>query len=483
MIEKYKLSVIILFLISAVFTQAQITGSSGLTDPVSAALGNTYVTRPDGIYSLGKNPANIAYYKENAEFYLVLPIPEVSVSAGTDFMNLEEFNYFFGSNEKDDKGESVSKYLTPVDVSRFKALFDSGNEIDANLRVNILSVVLNIAPRVGVFGFSVSDRASAKTTVPKDMIDLMDGNELGKTYSLNDLEMNAWYLREYSLSFAKDITEFVPGFKSFTVGTSLKLIHGFVYAGVENIESDFSITDNLEFNAKGNLKVQSAFSPDFGVKYDFEEGDKESTVNGPFPEPAGKGFGIDLGATAKMFDFWTFGLSITDIGSVNWNKGAANYTTNTQFTIDGITGDNEYNDYVDSLFNTLEPEGDYAGEFSTSLPTALHFGALLELDRFLDGHFPGRMDLYAEYHQGLNNALLNSLTPRFAVGADWGPSDWFAFRSGLSFGGRDGFNWSAGFGFDTGLLKIDLATNHLHSWLNGNSAKRLSVILGSRWNL
>jgi len=480
MIKKYLYSSIILsFIFGAI--NAQYIGSSGLSDPVSVSLGNTYTARPDGIYSIGKNPANLAFL-ENSEMYCPLPIPEISVSAGTDFMNIDEFNYFFGGDGQNQNGETIGRYLTPKDVTRFKDLFENGNNVNGDISIRYLAFTLKLAPSIGVFGFSISDRVSVNASVPRDLVELMDGNEIGKEYSLSDLRLNSWYVRDYTLSYGRDLSSLMPDyFNSFSAGISLKLLHGFSYSRIESSGSSFQVTDDARMNFVGDLSVRSAFSPDFGVKYDFEEEEKKSAVSGPFHTPAGTGFGLDLGVTAKMFDYFTFAISVTDIGSIKWDKETANYISDTKFTLDGFFGKDNYSDIVDSALKTLEPKGEYAKEFSSDLPTALHIGAAFSLDKFLAVNFPGTMDIYADYHQGFNEMPLNSLTPRFALGVDWKPAKWFAFRNGISAGGIEGFNWSAGIGFDTGALRIDFATQHFHSWLNGNSAKRVSLLVGSRW--
>ena len=64
------------------------------------------------------------------------------------------------------------------------------------------------------------------------------------------------------------------------------------------------------------------------------------------------------------------------------------------------------------------------------------------------------------------------------MGFEWKLLNWFPLRSGISLGGRDKFNWGLGFGFDFGLIEMNMATSDMNSIVNGNGAKRIGVSLG-----
>ena len=50
-----------------------------------------------GIYSLGINPANLSIMDEGSvEFSTLIPFPYVSVHSGTDFLSMNQLNYYFG---------------------------------------------------------------------------------------------------------------------------------------------------------------------------------------------------------------------------------------------------------------------------------------------------------------------------------------------------------------------------------------------------
>jgi hypothetical protein len=121
--------------------------------------------------------------------------------------------------------------------------------------------------------------------------------------------------------------------------------------------------------------------------------------------------------------------------------------------------------------------------FSTSLPTALRMGAAFQLDKYLDGNFPGTMLIGFDYNQGFNDQPGNSTVPRFSIGAEWKPMDWIPFiRTGFSFGGVDMFGWAFGIGINAGILKLDFATRDFHYLFMPNQAKRISLAFDSKWD-
>jgi hypothetical protein len=303
------------------------------------------------------------------------------------------------------------------------------------------------------------------------------GNEVGKTYEFNDLALTASYTRNFNLSYARDITEYVPDFfRKVTAGINLKLVQGYGYATIGHFNASLLTQNDHSIVLNSDSQINLAVSPDYGIEWDFDSTGTPVQNIGAFPSPAGSGFGFDIGFAAELDDIWSFGFALTDIGTITWDGENVNYTSKGSFTLSKPDSTQ-----LDSLSNQLKGNGAFGNSFSTSLPGALRLGASFRLDKFLDGAFPGEMLVVADLNQGFNNEPGNSTTPRFSLGFEWRPAGWFPIRSGWSFGGADGFNWGFGFGFDTGFLDIDLATSDLQSLIGGNSAKKVGIALASRW--
>jgi hypothetical protein len=476
-----KIYLILLFVVTFMVSAFAQFGSIGAADAKSMGMAKTYLSTSRGIYSAGINPANLVYSKDDhIEFSVVLPLPILSMSTGSDFLTIKEFNYFFGGEN------GKSRILSASDKERFSDLFKDGGFIFSNVAVNLLGIHYKYNDEIGSFAFTINDFAGNKINLPRALVDVaLGGNQLNRTYTLEDTELKGWWVRNYALSYGRELNEIKPDFlDKLAAGVSFKMVHGYYYVGTEYVNSFFKTTDGNVIEGKSDYLGYAAFSPDFAVTYKFQEGagTGASKRYGPFPTPAGTGFGFDLGFAANYDKFWQFSMAITDIGGINWNKNVAKLTKNASFSIDDITNSDKRKELEETLLE-FDNDGEMVSSYKTSLPTAFRMGAsyLMTEDEY---GVPGNLMLAAEYNQGFNEMPGNSKTPRFSVGADWKPMDWVPFiRTGFSFGGADGFNWAFGLGFDAKIVEFHLATSDMHSLVAPNSAKQISVAFGSRWKI
>lgn len=472
---------IIIYLLLTVSLLAQASGSVGTSDARSVGMAKSYTAASRGVFSIGYNPANLMFSDDNHfEMTTVLPFPNLKIRTGTDFITIEDYNYFFGGVERSD-GTVDGRALTDSDKDRLKSLFEDGGFVVADFSTSVLTASYKASNSIGAFAFGIHDVAAFKVNFPEEFIHLaLDGNTAGKIYNFNDAEMKGWWLRNYSLSYARDLNE-IPQkiFKKLSAGITLKYVQGFSYAGIDHVKSTFETGTGNEIITRGDFLAYAAFSPDLNVKYDFDSTDTDEEGSfSPFPSPAGTGFGFDLGFAAQLDDKWSFGLSLTDIGSITWDKNVARYSSDQAFYLTDITDD----DVLDSVKNSFVGEGEYISEISTALPAALRFGAALQIDKYFDGGFPGQMLLAFDFNQGFNNQPRNSKKPRFSLGMEWKPMDWIPYiRTGISVGGKDAFGWAFGIGIDAGVLEFNFASPDFHYFLMANNAKRVALSLDTRW--
>ncbi len=469
-------NILLLVLLTTGISNAQ-SGVS-FTDSRAAAMSSYLTASSNGVFSIGKNPANLALQSDhNFEIATVFPLPNINLFVGNDFMTVNDFNYFF-SGEKNAVGETVGKFLNTSDKQKFKDLFSNGTGITSNISTILFGFSVYVSPKIGAFGISMSDKFAAQADVPQDLISLLlDGNTVERQYDLNGFDVKSWYLREYSLSYARELTKYFHNtFKNITAGISFKLIHGFGYLNL--IKSDTKVTTRQDYSIeiRSNNLINSAFSPSFGVVYDFEDTTKSSSV-GLFNKPAGTGLGLDFGVSGKVNDIWSFGVSITDVGSIKWNKDVAQYTASGNYTLSDITDKS----LGDSLSSAFSGDGKFVDEISSSLPTALHFGVGFQLDKFLKGNFPGNMLIVVGVDQGFNNMPSNSTKTRVSLGVEWVPLSWLPIRTGVSLGGRENFHWGLGFGLDAGLVEFNFAASDFQSIILANNARKIGLSLGARW--
>ncbi|MCW8850811.1 MAG: DUF5723 family protein, partial [Melioribacteraceae bacterium] len=291
-----------IFLFSAI-SFGQGFGSSGDLDARNIALGGTNATSARGVYAIGVNPANLVIEQNHKiEISSLLPLPTINVSAGNDFITLNDYQYFF-SGVEGENGEISGKYLNNNEKNKFLNLFDQGSMINSNFGTNLLSFSVYPSKEIGAFGFAIHDWTSAQVNLPKQVFELLlYGNEPNKVFDLDDLDVKAWYLRNYSLTYSKDLSSFFPdAFRFVSAGLTVKMVQGLFYAGVDKMSTTLETQNDYNILVNGNSRMLVATSPSFGVVYDFEDKEIERENNiGLFNDPAGSGFGFDFGLYAEL---------------------------------------------------------------------------------------------------------------------------------------------------------------------------------------
>jgi len=469
-----KLFFYVAFLVSFCGTIFGQFGSSGSTNPVSTGMGNTGNASSTGIYSIGINPANLMQSEDkHFEFNSIFPLPEIRVQAGTSFFTFKDLNYYFGGVDGN------ARYLTEKDKQDFKDLFKGGGSIFFDFGYNLLTASYKVSPEIGSFAFSIRDAGGIDMVIPEAIPDLLfTGSVLNKDYVFNQSKLQSSFMRYYSLSYAREFKEFQQTFfDKIAAGFTVKLVHGYYYSGADRFETNLKLSDRAEITGKADMVLHSAFSDNFGVKYDFDSTKNLKGSPSLFPSPAGTGLGFDIGFSALYKSNMLFSIAITDIGTVKWDKNAAEYVASANIDFNDLTDSKQ----LDSLSDQLKGKGRYISSFTSKLPTALRLGFAYFLDE-QENPIPGRLKVNADFNQGFNNSPGNSVIGRFSFGAEWKPMDWVPYiRTGFSFGGINKFGWAFGLGFNTKVLQIDIATSDMGAAFNPNTSKTVSFSCGARW--
>lgn len=451
-------------------------GSIGITDARSVGMAKTYNAVSDGVYSLGINPANLSLMNQGSiEVSSIFPLPTISARGGTNFLSIEEINYYFGGVS----GES--RVLSEEDKTNLDKLFENGGSLFTNINLNWVSFSFKPSEEFGAFGISVTDFFGGKLHFPEAIADLfINGTTDGKVYDMNNSEIKSWWTRFYNISYSHNLNFIKPSFlDQFAFGFSVKFIQGFAYAGTEEVGTSFTTSGNGEINGTAKLLAYTSFSNNFGVKYEFQNEDSDFNFS-LFPEQAGSGFGFDFGLSAAWDESWRISLAVTDIGKVNWYSNAATFISEGDILLDDITNKSQRDSVIDLITGTAAP----VERFFTQLPTAIRFGISHKFSTYIDDAFPGDLLVAFDYNQGLNELPGNSLTPRLSFGAEWRIGFSLpVIRTGFGFGGIEGFTWSYGVGYDAGIVEFSLATNAAHSLIFTNASGWLSATLSSRWKI
>jgi hypothetical protein len=199
----------------------------------------------------------------------------------------------------------------------------------------------------------------------------------------------------------------------------------------------------------------------------------------PFPAPAGVGYGVDLGASGEVNELLRVGLSLTDIGTVQWTRELTENTALRSIHLDRITDPAQR----DSLEDALRGEKRPGESFRTALPATLRLGAAVELHRLpaVRRLFAGELTVAADYIQGLVEVPGATTVPRGSLGLEYRPWPFLPVRTGVAFGGGEGVVVAFGFGLHTGVFDLDLATESLGWLLSPESSGTGSAAVGMRF--
>lgn len=451
-------------------------GSIGSADARSMGMAKTYSATTTGIFSIGINPANLAFNNDAAvQFTTILPVPNLSVRGGSNFISIDDFNYYFGGID----GER--RVLDEADKDNLYGIFENGGSVFANAGARLLTFGFSPKASIGFFALSVSDYSGGKAFVPEALADFsLNGNPQGKVFDISQSSFSTWWIRQYSISYAKELPE-VTGkvIDKFALGITVKLVHGFAYMGTDKVSTFLTTSDKNIITGDAELLAYSSFSDNFGVEYEYDTESKASNLN-PFPSPAGVGYGADVGFTFGFGSRWKLAFAVTDIGNIIWNDNAAQFSSDGPLLLDDITSKSQRDSVVDLVLGTAQP----IDKFTTPLAMALRLGASVIVSDHNEIGFPGRLILAFDYNQGFNEMPGNTITPRFSIGAEWKPADYVPYlRSGFEFLGIDGFNWAFGLGFDLNVLEIHIASSSMQTVLLPFPSNRISFSVSSRWKI
>lgn len=259
-----------------------------------------------------------------------------------------------------------------------KKSFTSSNNVIMNLDLMGPAFMFNIAPKQTL---AIYTRARAFVNLGGVNGDLI--NELSKEDDKNDFNYtlgnpnfigNSW--GEFGLSYAAVLYQ--KGQHFLKGGITAKYLQGVANAHFQGNNITVDYKENVDPLLSEYTTTGTAV---YGTSQDFEANPDVEI------DSASKGFGFDLGLTYEWRpDFDTtkkevsnfkelnkyklrFGFSLTDLGSVNYEKGIRkSYDLNNSFTADEF----ENAENIDAFLNDAYIETVINGSVKSKLPTAFH---------------------------------------------------------------------------------------------------------------
>lgn len=171
------------------------------------------------------------------------------------------------------------------------------------------------------FSASVSDVADLNVGYSKDLINLGvngNGNFIGETMELGKTSVKALHYREVALGAAYDFND------QWNFGAKLKFLFGKSAVVSKSIAAKLTTTDNNYFLTNDLNIIMNTSVPDTWL------GREEDPNSGGYWFHAGNyGMAMDLGATYKMDEQFSFSASVIDLGYISYTKDVTTYTSQT----------------------------------------------------------------------------------------------------------------------------------------------------------
>jgi len=406
-------------------------------------MGKTYAAVSYGLDAAGLNPANLSL---GPDHFLSIGVSPAAFHAGGDVFSYDVYTNFFSGVESSTGLEG--RYLADVEKDVIMSRFNGQDfgESFADFGARLLGVSIGL-PQTGILAFTVTDYAGAALRFPKDLAGfVLYGNPLGSVYDFNDTDLSAEWIRAYTVSFGAKIPG-VAFFDWLAIGGGVKLIHGYAYYEILRSDSHLETSEYGVLTGDVDFLARAAESSTLkATGFDF------------FPVPAGHGFGFDVGFSGGLTSDLSFGMSLTDVGSVTWGGNTEEIYSDTSLVIDNPLDP----DQQKAILNAVSGESRRAIEpFSTRLPTKVRIGLALQTRNlfFLEDLVLG-FDCVKALHEGPGA----STDPRFSFGAEYGLLPFLPLRAGIATGGAEETAVAAGFGLHAGPLGIDVATDNV-AWI------------------
>lgn len=317
---------------------------------------------------------------------------------------------------------------------------DAGKMLDFDLLASVLNDDNSFSTRQNInllgFGFKLKKLYlhvganlvnDMRLSYPDDILTIRDGffNIESTNPTVVDLSNIAMNINTYAeISMGASYADVIPG---LTVGGKLKYLRGIMNLNTTN--STFQITtDPADYSM--SAKIDYAFEGAFPLTVNMVNGvpKVEATIedaNGAidYLKAGGNtGFSVDLGATYKLKDKFTFGLSILDLGAIKWGNQVQSLQAKFDYKFAGfvldmdsvMSGDKDANgeSYIDRQVNKVKDEIETKlnnafsttdiESYSTALPTRVFLSANYQALKWLNVGFLSRNEFYkSKFHPGM----------------------------------------------------------------------------------
>ncbi len=280
--------------------------------------------------------------------------------------------------------KSLTTFLNPyIDAATALDGFSTGNNrILGSVGVTILSA--GFKAWGGYNTIEINSKTSFGTSLPYELFEFAK-NTGNKNYNIGDINVGAISYAEIALGHSRQLTE------KLRAGAKLKILLGVGRADVkmENVQAQLNDANQwiISANATADVSMKGFTYKTKSKEYKQKPG-TYNYINDAKVDGAGvSGFGlaVDLGASYKLNNDWSFSAALLDLGFISWSNDMQGRNISGQFVFDGFHdvdvahhgGLRKATDsYADQLadFAHLQDQGDQGGR-TTGIGATLNLGA------------------------------------------------------------------------------------------------------------
>ena len=393
--------------------------------------------------SIGINPANLGV-KDST--FLSFTLAEIGVGVSSQSLTRQQLRKFI---------RNVDDQMTLQEKQEFAKAFTNENALNTTVDITSVGISLQI-PTVGGFGFAHKVSVSSHIGLNKTFAEILFLGKDAPIYQnfdplnppvvsdvFDNTQLQFAIMHEYNFAYGRSLLK-TEDF-SLYAGLGYKYIRG---VGILDILID-----------DGKVRAYSALSPIFDVDYgnlivnpNFNYETDDSGLGA-----VGTGHGFDLGFALRMGDGLKAGLSVTDLGSMEWNGNLITaFDQPLQLvTSNGISSFNIFEEIPQFTGSGDESLLSYQAESkrNTALPAKLRMG----LGYALTEQFEAGLDVTLP----LNDVAGNIPNTFFGAGIDFRPVRLLKLSTGFTAGAGNGFNIPLGITLVTKIYEAGVATRDI----------------------
>lgn len=319
----------------------------------------------------------------NDQSYVSIPaLGNINVRTQGDF----GYDAIIKTNPVPNGNKTMTTFLNPyIDAATaLDGFSDGNNRIVGNVGVTILSA--GFKAWGGYNTIEINAKAHFGVSLPYELFEFAK-NTGNKDYNIGEINAGAVSYAEIAFGHSRRLTD------KLRAGAKLKVLLGIGRADVkmENVQAQLNDANKwiISADAQADVSMKGFTYKQKTKEYKQKAGsyDYVNNVDVSGAGIGGFGLGVDLGATYKLNDDWSFSAALLDLGFISWSNDMQARNMSKQFTFDGFHDaevsksspnslKKQGESYSDQLaeFANLQDQGDKGGR-TTGIGSTLNVGA------------------------------------------------------------------------------------------------------------